>query len=341
MGDFDGTTTSKPEDDGEAAQEPAEVELRDTEQARVPDGHQGEGGEREGAEHTAVQSGSDQQVDEGPDTRESEPQTEAFEITLGGPTPYTDYPDIPERLSAYFTIHVLPRESDPSILHSSVDASIYDGDLVSDTIRELGVWEVPETMALLSAFEAAPQGTVFVDVGCHVGWFSLLALNRGLDVMAIDGDRRMLHALDSSRMENMYLGPEFTLVHRMVDSDWSLKTKAKNVIVKVDVEGAENHAIGGLWPLFEERKVSHLVMEISPIFEDYYPDLLKSLIDLGYMAYAMPAKSKRPPKVIDVRHWIQHYGQNLHLLTAGSRRQWIGQQKQFDVVLFHEGSAWG
>jgi hypothetical protein len=274
-------------------------------------------------------------------------ESTVVEIHLGGPTAYTDYPDIPERFARDFKIHVYAdRLEKPGLLHSSIDADPADGELVSNAIRDLGVWEVVESITMMSAFAGAPEGTRFIDFGCHVGWFSLLALSFGIETIAIDGDPRMLELLSRSRIENGFkMAPAkggLHLRHAVIDENWKgLQTKADNLIVKMDIEGAELHAYAKMAQYFAERKVSHCLMEVSPCFEDYYPKLVGEIIDHGYEAFVMPEKRSVPRTWMETKRFLRVNCRPLHTLWRPDVEHWISQQHQIDVIFVRPGAAWG
>ena len=82
-----------------------------------------------------------------------------------------------------------------------------DGDwAVSDAIRQLGVWEPVETALLSSAF-AGGGADGFIDVGCHVGWYSVIARQWGLPVLAIDISPACLAMLDRRHDPELFTAP--------------------------------------------------------------------------------------------------------------------------------------
>lgn len=330
-----------------SATETSEAELRPAGEPQVPDSRPGSRRERQGAGNPAVPGGEDLQVDEGPDPRGGEPEVEAQEvdvvdIRLGGPTTYTDYPAIPQRFERSFQIHILPRGVEPSLLHHSVIPD--PGDVVSDTIRDWKTWEVPETIFAMSAFAAAPRGTVFLDVGCHVGWFSLIAVSFGLDTISVDADQRMLDLLwQSYRLNGFDTKAIIRLRHELVDATWEPPDLdyAENLIVKMDIEGSEVYALRALWPLFEQHKVSHLLMEVSPVFEDYYPSILGQLFDLGYIGFVMPLKEEVPPTFDNAEAFLRNHCRRLDSKPREWMQGWVSRQHQFDMVIFRHDARFG
>lgn len=214
-------------------------------------------------------------------------ESKLIQVSLGGQTPYHDYAPIPEDLARSFSINVF-------------DWAAYaeDGpycpahDAVSETIGLLGVWEPPETTLALWACRGEAAGIV-VDVGAQIGWYTMLAATCGRKVLAIDADAACLRLLRASAKENGF-GGQVKTKHLRVGPDSAIKTMGPVRLVKIDVEGAENDAIKALWDGFEEHRIDHLLMEVSPVFDDYYPALVLQLIDVGYRAYRLPPK-RTPP----------------------------------------------
>jgi antitoxin component HigA of HigAB toxin-antitoxin module len=265
------------------------------------------------------------------------------EIHLGGPTAYTDHPPIPERFSRDFKLWIFdPDEGGGMKVHERV-LNEGERDVVSEAIGDLGVWEVPETITLSSAFAAAQSGTAFLDIGSHVGWFSAIAGTYGLHVTAVDADAGALELLEQTWEENDFES-ELKTINTLVDEnlEWELPVAVRAAIVKMDIEGAERHAVSMLWPWFEDGTITHCLMEVSPCFNDTYPALLGSLFDLGFVGHVMPRKRQQPKEMDEVYSYLSVYGRRLDVLTRHAMSDWIGQQHQFDIVVFRPaGARWG
>lgn len=80
------------------------------------------------------------------------------------------------------------------VLNTQFDMFVYGGtsgvrDIVSDSISGSGAWERPETETLMSLLSKDKNGTTrgsFLDVGANIGWFSMVALHLGHDVIAFE-----------------------------------------------------------------------------------------------------------------------------------------------------------
>jgi hypothetical protein len=268
--------------------------------------------------------------------------TQLVDIHVGGPTPYEDYPPIPERFSRDFKLWIF--DPDEGVGMKVVDRVLNEGerDVVSDAIAEYGVWEVPETITLSSAFAAAGPHTAFIDIGSHVGWFSAVAATYGLDVTAVDSNAAALELLRQTWRENGFKS-QLALINEMVDTntEWKFPVGVDTAIVKMDIEGAESHAVGALWPWFEDGTVTHCMMEVSPCFNDGYPALLRALFDLGYVGHVMPRKRIEPhPVGDDLYKYLSIHARRLDTLTPAAMTNWITRQWQINVIIFKPEAAW-
>lgn len=211
---------------------------------------------------------------------------------------YDDYTQIPKRFAQKFDLDVWDTRITP------VDGGPYcpARDCVSDAIVGSFCWEPLETTVLLCCFEQCPGG-LFIDFGSQIGWYSTLAAISGLNVTAVDSDPACvtLTALNLERHRAMLAlsGAHLEVLDEQtapIDHAWN--DQPVDVVAKIDVEGAEIHAIRKIRPLIDSGLVKYMLIEITPSFADYYPDLIWDLIQSGYSAYKMPDKQV-PPVVID------------------------------------------
>ena len=263
------------------------------------------------------------------------------EVGLGGPTAYEDYPPIPERFSREFKLWIFDADGGKGMkVHDRV-LNEGERDVVSEAIGLYGVWEVPETIILSSAFAAAPEDTMFVDIGSHVGWFSVLAGSYGLKVTAVDANVDALDLLRRSWEDNRFLNYLGLVSVEITEGTHWVQPRTENMIVKMDVEGAERHAVAMLRPWFEDGTIAQCLMEVSPCFNDTYPALLGELFDLGYVGHVMPRKRNAPRLVGDVRTYIAVHCRRLDVLTREAMAEWISRQHQCNVIIFRPEAAWG
>jgi hypothetical protein len=170
-------------------------------------------------------------------------------------------------------------------------------DAVSETLIALGVWEPQNTVVIMLALEAIGEGAVLYDIGAQLGWFSKVAATLGHFAAATEADPQVWEVLD--RNLDLPEGGTLTILDRLGPETpvWEVQRYPSHV-VKIDIEGAEEYAIRALGPNIAAGMVPYILMEVSPCFNDSYPELVTSLMDRGYHAYNMPPK-QTPPVVID------------------------------------------
>lgn len=218
-------------------------------------------------------------------------------VDLGRGHGYHDYPAVPERLARRFEVLVYDwsRYQTPGPYCPAHDA-------VSETIDTLDVWEPAETIAVLSACEAAAPGSIMIDFGAQLGWFSLLAASCGLDVIAYEADPVNVDTLRHSLDLNGWASRVGIVAGRVGPDTPPLEGNGRVALAKIDLEGAEPDAIRVLWPLIEQGLVDHLLVEVSPVFHDGYPAMCRDLVEAGYRMRVIPDKAMPPPPMDDLPH---------------------------------------
>lgn len=261
----------------------------------------------------------------------TEHQTRLVTIDLSSRHRYNDLPQIPRRLHRSFKMYIWDTDIYP------VDGGPYcpAHDAVSETLISHNTWEPRETVLALCVFESRPPDTIMLDLGAQLGWFSLLAASSGMEVGAIEADSENLRVLGLSAELNGW-GPLINRWHhRIGDSSPPVLTDQRVRFAKIDLEGAENHAIDLLWPLLSNGLVDHMMMEVSPVFADYYPDLVARIMDAGYHAYLLPPKHS-PPYPIDPPASAMRRRE----LTRSGALSLIPTLHQEDFWFRHEDAAW-
>lgn len=202
---------------------------------------------------------------------------------------YADLTPIPPRFHRRFTMEIWDTELHP------VDGGPYcpARDAVSETILSHGVWEPRETAVMLSCLERF-DGAMF-DMGAQLGWFSLIAGLGGADVTAWECDRDNRDRLRSSAAR---LEVAVSIVPNRIGPDTEPLPPTKVAFAKIDLEGAERDAVRILWPSIDAGLVDSMLIEVSPVFDDYYGDMVAGIMENGYEAFMMPPK-RFPPYRID------------------------------------------
>jgi hypothetical protein len=255
----------------------------------------------------------------------TEHATRPVVVDLSQPHGYHDLPLVPERFHRRFTMHIYDWRQ-----YRKAKRYCPGHDAVSETIDQHGIWEPAETILTLAACAGAdPNGWVY-DYGAQIGWFSALAASsEHANVVAYDADKQNLRlVLDTERVNkwrwihvhNERIGPDSEPISALL----------RVTLLKIDVEGAERDVLRVRWPQITAGLVDHLLVEISPVFADYYPDLVCDLLDVGYRCWQVPEKNKHQRPVLDdIEHDLIPW--RLDTLPRGDLRAWIAAQHQFNA----------
>lgn len=188
-----------------------------------------------------------------------------------------------------------------------------DGEYISDYIRKYNCWEPFTTEVLNELFKARKTDTIFVDIGANIGYFTLLAAQQNIPVIAFEPIAANYELLTKSIEENKYtslvktymiplsdtkepvifnvskknMGLCSTRVLHNLDYSYSQTSTTnlfdnylesitqKYMIVKIDVEEQENKVIKGMVNALTSGKITHIIIEMY-IYDKETFDILRS-----------------------------------------------------------------
>jgi hypothetical protein len=161
----------------------------------------------------------------------------------------------------------------------------HDG--VSETLEKTQSWDIQIHERIQSILKQAKGKDLFVDIGCHIGYFSRLASQMGFPVKGFDGDAENLdlakHNSPDADLRLMWFNKD-TKPRKWCDGCSRFKAIE---VMKIDIEGEEESAINYWKEAFEQKAVKNVIMEVSPVFNGSYPALLERLRDWGYEAFEL------------------------------------------------------
>lgn len=218
------------------------------------------------------------------------------QVFLRGPSGVHEYPPIPPHLAREFWF-------------CCYDYSQYAGfpgfcpgqDDICLGIEKNGIWEGYETLVALQILHEGDRRHGVIDVGAQLGWYTMLAASSGYDVLAVEAHAETLGHLVESAQRNGW-SDQVEPVLKWLGADTPPAEWAGDyLLLKADIEGAEQHAVRWCRELFLERRLQYALLEISPCFNGSYPALCSWIVGCGYDAYMLP--SKPPHSVRDA--WEQ------------------------------------
>ena len=159
-------------------------------------------------------------------------------------------------------------------------------DDVSRTLINTGSWENQITKLISSILINEMINGIFIDVGCNVGWYSRLARQLGYKVMAYDGDKEHLELMSANAPGSIGNNIWF-------DNQVKAYSKTEPItLMKCDIEGNEQFAFKYFERCFKDKLVKNLVMEVSPVFNNSYPELVNNIVGCGYEAIEVDGVTK-------------------------------------------------
>jgi FkbM family methyltransferase len=214
--------------------------------------------------------------------------TPSFPADSGQPFPNNTLRAVP--------CHLPPANASCKMTHQNFVYCAPEGNIEATIVRRKRVWEPDNTYALEKEFKAHPSALV-LDIGARAGWFTMLALTRGLRVIAVEANQRSVCFLQHNVKVNQLSDASLFLINRPVsdvvgqpvhmhgihvdtnlnyssapplmtmtlDAIIPLMPAAQKVILQMDIEGYECKALLGATRLLHLAKIVGVIHEYSVI----------------------------------------------------------------------------
>ena len=151
----------------------------------------------------------------------------------------------------------------------------YQNDLVSHDIRRFGCWEPYETEIFIELLNMNnPNKLMIVDVGAHIGYYTLIAAKCGYKCLSIESHEKIYNVLkmnielngltDKVICVNKFAGEKDDDCNKTITIQSLCKDVKSEILMKVDVEGSDPDVIKGTLNLFKNGIIKYLFVEISP-----------------------------------------------------------------------------
>lgn len=164
-------------------------------------------------------------------------------------------------------------------------------DIICKCLENDRVWEPFQTEITTEILKS--MDGIFVDIGCHIGYYSILASLLGKKSLSFDLDYDYLNLFESTKdLNNLN---NIRIFNQKVDK----KINTKNIIgdqkislLKIDTEGLELEIV----TKFLDFQIPYIIAEISPKFNNTYPNLCKKMMYLNYKIYDIGLSPQRKLK---------------------------------------------
>lgn len=201
-----------------------------------------------------------------------------------------------------------------------------ENDYISKSIIKYKCWE-PNISCLINIINRENNSGFLIDIGCNIGYFSLLSSPYRKLILSIDGNKNNINLLKKSieinkinniipinicisNEETNYKEGNREIINRNgnIGGLTFLKCKEGNIksttienvinkynindilIMKIDIEGGELNALLGCINILKTNIIKYIFIEISPILNNDSIEIIKILIDNNYELFNIPHK---------------------------------------------------
>lgn len=156
-------------------------------------------------------------------------------------------------------------------------------DIISKCIENDKCWEPYQTEITNEILKK--YNGIFVDIGCHIGYYSILASLLGKEVISVDGNKKYLNLFRKTIEDNDL--KKIRIINKFIDNSFLFENLEINLeqnisLLKVDIEGFEKFTIQLFDNLIKKKKIKNIILEISPKLDSEYDILCIKLFNSGY-----------------------------------------------------------
>ncbi len=166
-------------------------------------------------------------------------------------------------------------------------------DIISKCLENDKCWEPYQTEITKEILKDGKN--IFIDIGAHLGYYSLLASVYDNQTISIDKNTKYLDLFKKTITYNKV--QNINILEMSIDENFSLDflidhdTHVK--LIKCDIEGCEIEFVDSILERLKNNKIENLILEISPNMRDNYPEYVMKIKDLGYFVYDIGLSPQR------------------------------------------------
>ncbi len=166
-------------------------------------------------------------------------------------------------------------------------------DIISKSLDYYQNWEPYQTEITKEILKNG--NNIFIDIGSHLGYYSLLASVYNNNVISIEKNTNFIKLFKKTISDNKI--QNIDIWEKFVDNTFSLKPfvniDSHIKLLKCSIEGFEIEVIDSILERLKQKTIENLILEISPTVRDNYPEYIMKLKELGYFVYDLGLCSQR------------------------------------------------
>ena len=168
-------------------------------------------------------------------------------------------------------------------------------DIISKSIRDRKTWATFQTEIMIEILKGGNH--YFVDVGSHIGYFSIIANLLGNKVLSIEKNSVYSDVLDKTITNNKISNINNILIKKMELNDQNQKelviTGERIRCLKVSVNGNEILVLNIFRDLMKEKKIDYVITNYAKYNSVGFIFLLKLIKGYGYNIYDIGLSNNR------------------------------------------------
>jgi len=156
-------------------------------------------------------------------------------------------------------------------------------DIISKCVEEKKCWKKRESEILIEILKDG--GHLFVDLGCHIGYYSVIASLYNNKVVAVDINKAYLECLCKTVMENYMNNIRIKRIDiNSIDKRTEITKREKIRCLKISLNGNELIALSMFKHMLKEKSVEYLIIDHKKDTEGF-AFFMKVIAEFGYEIY--------------------------------------------------------
>lgn len=163
-------------------------------------------------------------------------------------------------------------------------------DAVSQSIDLGGGWEAHISEVANRVLQFGRPGVV-LDIGAHVGWYASLAMRWGWPTLAVEANLDCCAVLERN-LKFRPIVPVYIAHGWIGEKSLPFHDDLQIQLLKADIEGNELYVYQVFAEHFHKHSIEYAIFEISPVFNNSYPELIGNLLNDGYRGFRIDQAGK-------------------------------------------------